>query len=300
MPIHELAALGTAACWATSALFAADAVRALGPFHFNLLRQVFVTLLLGGTVLALGAGAWPGGWALGMLVLSGLLGILLGDTFNFAAVGRLGPRRAGAIFALNAPMAAALAWAILGEELPVQALIGIAATAAGVALAILGRPAGNAHRFEVIKGHLAAGVGFGLLAALGQASGSLLARPVLNAAGPGGGLDPYFASLIRVGASGLAMAVLAATPLAPPRPGRPGLRVLILTGAVAVIGLYLGMTLFLYALKGGQTGIVATLSATSPVLILPLLWLRTGQAPRPMSWAGGGLAVAGLALIFLR
>lgn len=295
MPIHELAALGTAACWATSALFAADAVRALGPFHFNLLRQVFVTLLLGATVLALGLPAWPGAGAIGMLVLSGLVGILLGDTFNFAAVGRLGPRRAGAIFALNAPMAAALAWAIPGEALPLQALLGIAATAAGVALAILGRPRVEAHRFETIRGRLAAGVGFGLLAALGQAGGSLLARPVLAAE-----MDPYLASLIRVGASGLAMAVLAATPLAPPRPARPGPRVLALTAAVAVLGLYLGMTLFLFALKGGQTGIVATLSATSPVLILPLLWLRTGQAPRPLSSAGGGLAVAGLALIFLR
>ena len=42
------------------------------------------------------------------------------------------------------------------------------------------------------------------------------------------------------------------------------------------------------------------LSATSPVMILPLLWLRTGQRPTLMSLTGALLAVAGLALIFLR
>jgi drug/metabolite transporter (DMT)-like permease len=60
------------------------------------------------------------------------------------------------------------------------------------------------------------------------------------------------------------------------------------------------MTLFLYALQGSQTGIIATLSATSPVIILPLLWLRTGQRPSGLSVLGAVLAVAGLAFIFLR
>ena len=60
------------------------------------------------------------------------------------------------------------------------------------------------------------------------------------------------------------------------------------------------MTLFLYALQGSKTGIIATLSATSPVIILPLLWLRTGQRPSALSWCGAALAVIGLALIFTR
>lgn len=46
---------------------------------------------------------------------------------------------------------------------------------------------------------------------------------------------------------------------------------LALTAVTALIGLLLGMTLFLYALQGSKTGIIATLSATSPVITLPLL-----------------------------
>ncbi len=295
IPIHELAALGTATCWAMTGLIAADAVRALGPFHFNLWRQGFVTLVLLAVVAA--GGLWSGldGWTVAVLAVSGVVGILLGDTFNFAAVGRMGPRRAGAVFALNAPMAALLGWALLGESLGGQAALGIGLTAAGVAVAILGRPRANAHRLESLTGTLLPGLAFGLLAALGQAAGSLIARPVMTA-----GLDPWLASLVRVGASGLAMGIVAATPWAPPRPQAVSRLVVGLTAATALIGLFLGMTLFLYALQGSQTGIIATLSATSPVIILPLLWLRTGQRPTATSWLGAAMAVAGLALIFTR
>jgi drug/metabolite transporter (DMT)-like permease len=294
-PIHELAALGTATCWATTGLIAADAVRALGPFHFNLWRQGFVTLVLL-AVVAIG-GLWAGldRWTIAVLALSGVIGILLGDTFNFAAVGRMGPRRAGAVFALNAPMAAVLGWALLGESLGWQAAFGIGLTAAGVAVAIMGRPSANPHRLESLTGTLLPGLAFGLLAALGQAVGSLIARPVMT-----GGLDPWLASLVRVGASGLVMGLVAATPWAPARPKAVSRLVVILTAATALIGLFLGMTLFLFALQGSQTGIIATLSATSPVIILPLLWLRTGQRPTVTSWAGAAMAVAGLGLIFTR
>ena len=96
------------------------------------------------------------------------------------------------------------------------------------------------------------------------------------------------------------MTVLAATPLAPARHDSVTRLALAQTLITAIIGLLLGMTLFLYALQGAETGIIATLSATSPVIILPLLWLRTGQSPTGLSWLGAALAVAGLALIFTR
>jgi drug/metabolite transporter (DMT)-like permease len=293
LPLHELAALGTATCWATTGLISADAVRALGAFHFNLIRQLFVTLLLALVVASTWAWVNPGLATLATLALSGIIGILIGDTFNFAAVGRIGPRRAGAIFALNAPMAAIMGWAVLGEALPWQAIMGICLTAGGVALAILGRPSQNAHRFETVQGTLFIGLLFGLGAAFGQAAGSLIARPIMTA-----GIDPYLASLFRVGASGLAMGVLSATTLAPKAPTQISRGALLLTATTAIIGLLIGMTLFLYALQGSKTGIIATLSATSPVIILPLLWLRTGQRPSALSWGGAALAVLGLALIF--
>jgi drug/metabolite transporter (DMT)-like permease len=295
LPIHEIAALGTATCWAMTGVIAADAVRALGAFRFNLIRQGLVTVLL--AIIVTAAGTWANPSILTLLVLaaSGIIGILIGDTLNFAAVGRIGPRRAGAIFALNAPMAALLGWVVLDEALPLQAILGIGITAAGVAVAILGRPRADAHRFEALQGMVLMGVLCGLGAAFGQAVGSLIARPIMAT-----GMDPYLASLLRVGASGAVMGVIAMTTLAPVPPQPMTGHLLILTGVTAIVGLLVGMTLFLFALQGGKTGIIATLSATSPVIILPLLWLRTGQRPTLTSLVGGLMAVVGLALIFLR
>lgn len=295
LPIHELAALGTALSWALSGLLASEAVRAMGAFHFNLLRQVFVALLL--VIVVTATGGWQGiaAGALGLLALSGIIGILLGDTMNFAAVARLGPRRGGAVFALNAPMAAILGWLFLEEALPAQAWAGIALAALGVALAVLGRPRKDEHRLETLRGAMMLGVLFGLGGALGQACASLIARPLMEA-----GMDPYLASMARVGASGMAMALVAASPLAPARPRAVPHRLVLLTLVTAVLGLLIGMTLLLFALRGAETGIIATLSASSPVMILPLLWLRTRQVPSAQSWLGALIALAGMALIFTR
>ena len=60
------------------------------------------------------------------------------------------------------------------------------------------------------------------------------------------------------------------------------------------------MTLLLFALSGGNVGIVSTLSATSPVIILPMLWLKTGERPAGGAWVGAALVVIGMGFIFLR
>jgi drug/metabolite transporter (DMT)-like permease len=60
-----------------------------------------------------------------------------------------------------------------------------------------------------------------------------------------------------------------------------------------------GMTLILFALSGGEVGIIATLSATTtPALMLPMLWWRTKEIPALGAWAGASLVVVGSALLF--
>jgi drug/metabolite transporter (DMT)-like permease len=71
------------------------------------------------------------------------------------------------------------------------------------------------------------------------------------------------------------------------------------TAFSGLLAMGVGMTLLLFALSGGQAGVISTLSATSPVMILPMLWLLTGERPATGAWAGAGLVVAGMALIFM-
>ena len=61
----------------------------------------------------------------------------------------------------------------------------------------------------------------------------------------------------------------------------------------------LGMSLLLIALKNADAGIVATLSSTSPILILFLIWLLTKKIPSLGAWFGTILAIMGTGLIFI-
>ncbi|WP_347266032.1 DMT family transporter [Paracoccus sp. (in: a-proteobacteria)] len=297
MPVHELAALGAAACWAVTGLLSQTPAQALGPFGFNRLRQAMVAVMLA-AIITLSA-RWHAIAAedLWRLSLSGVVGIFLGDTLLYMALIRLGPRRAGALFAMNAPMAALMGWYALGEDLSAAAVLGVVLSSLGVALAVLGSPGrSGTHRFEAVRGPVWVAAGFGLLAAAGQALGSLIARPVMAE-----GFDPYVASLIRVGVAVVCLAALMALPIRAVQPlARPTPRVLFLSAMSGLVAMVTGMTLLMFALQGGKVGIVSTLSALSPVLILPVLWVMTGARPSATSWAGAAIAVAGMALIFLR
>jgi drug/metabolite transporter (DMT)-like permease len=269
----------------------------LGALAFNRARQVFVTCLLGLYLLATGTWRELDAGSITPLLLSGIVGIFAGDTLLFAALNRIGPRRAGILFALNAPMAALLGWLLLDEKLPPVAIVGVALTVGGVALAIVfGKRRTQLHQWEIIKGPLWVGVALGLGAALGQALGSIIARPIMAT-----GLDPFAASVLRVGIAALCLSALMQLPIPAVKAKGPlTWRVAALTALTGILALAIGMTLLLFALSGGQVGIVSTLSATSPVIILPMLWARTGERPAAGAWAGAGLVVVGMALIFSR
>lgn len=296
MPIHELAALGAATCWALTGIISAGPAGHLGAPAFNRLRQIFVTAMLALYVLA--TGSWRELEAANVLPLlaSGFIGIFIGDTLLFATLNRVGPRRSGILFALNAPIAAILGWLLLGETLTMKALAGMVLVVAGVLLAILfGKRRAQLHQWETVKGPLWIGVALGLGAATGQAIGSIIARPVMET-----GIDPFVASMLRVGIAAAFLTVMIQLPIPALKPKNPlTWKVAIMTALTGILALAIGMTLLLFALSGGKVGIVSTLSATSPVIILPLLWLRTGERPAAGAWAGAALVVAGMGLIFM-
>ncbi|MFK3691147.1 DMT family transporter [Agrobacterium tumefaciens] len=295
MPIYELAALGAATCWAMTGMLSAGPAGRLGALAFSRTRQLFVAALLGVYVLASGSWRELQPEALWSLLLSGFIGIFVGDTLLFTCLNRVGPRRSGILFALNAPMAALLGWLVLGEQLSGKAIAGIGLTLSGVLLAILfGKRKAQLHEWENVKGPLWIGVLLGLLAALSQAVGSLIARPVMAT-----GIDPLAASMLRVGIAAICLTALTSLPIQAVKPKtRLTPALFVQTAATGLIALAFGMTLLLFALSGGKVGIVSTLSATTPVIILPLLWLKTREVPAPGAWAGAALVVAGMALMF--
>lgn len=293
----DLLALGAAACWAVGSVTSVAPARHLGAFAFTRWRMLMVAVMLWlGTLLS---GGWqqlpPSSWS--VIAGSGLVGIFIGDTALFAAMNRLGPRRAGVLFATHAIFSVMLGWWLLNEHLSVQASIGAALTVAGVMLAILlGRHKEENHAWETDQGHVGGGVTLGLLAALCQAVGALMVKPLMSS-----GVDPVAASALRVSVACGAHFVLLALGFSAARAQRaPTWPVLRQTALNGFIAMGLGMTLLLMALKGGDIGMVAILSSVSPVLLLPLLWWHLGRAPALPAWIGAALTVFGTALLVSR
>jgi drug/metabolite transporter (DMT)-like permease len=295
MYLYETAALGAAALWAFTALLSAAPAQHLGAIAFNCTRMVMVALMLSVWVLLTTGWGSIEGDHLVPLILSGFIGIFLGDTALFLTLNRMGPRRTAMLFSLNAPMSAILGWLLLSEKLTSLQIFGIALTFLGVLLAIrFGKRKSQLHKWENIKGPLWVGILLGLAAALSQSIGSLIARPIMEV-----GADPVAASSIRVGVAALGLLVMTRLPFSSVKPaGKLTMPVLGIIAISGFLGMGLGMTLILFALSGGEVGIVATLSATTPAIMLPMMWWRTKEAPAPGAWAGAAMVVAGSALLF--
>jgi drug/metabolite transporter (DMT)-like permease len=293
MRSEALAALA-ALCWAVGSLLSATAASRMGAFAFTRWRLFFALTLLWALAL------WSGQWrtldqhAVVLLVISGLVGIFIGDTALFACMNRLGPRRSGVLFATHALFSAVLAWLVLGETLWGWTLMGSAFLVSGVMVAITwGRRADEDHRWEQTRGSLAAGIALGLVAAVGQSVATLMLKPLMST-----GVDAVAASALRTTAAFVAHLALLWAGLRLARVQQPlTASVLLHTWVSAAVAMALGMTLILAALRTGQANLVGIFSSLSPVLLLPLLWLVYRRRPALGAWIGSAMAVLGSALI---
>ncbi len=291
---YEYLALLAAACWAFGSLLSAQAATHLGAFAFTRYRMLIAMSLL--WLLSLLSGSWQtlASAQVLLLILSGAIGIFIGDTALFAAMNRLGPRRAGVLFATHALFSVLLAYFFLGETLWGLTLVGGSLLVGGVMIAIaFGKRKEEQHQWESSQQGLKIGIALALLSALCQAVSTLMLKPLMVQ-----GLDAIAGSAVRM-STGFALHLLvwllgwriakSYLPLTPKIFGYVFIN--------ASLSMVLGMTLILQALKSGDAGMVALFSSVSPVLILPMLWLVYRRRPAWGAWAGAVLTVAGIALL---
>ncbi|MEE9448096.1 MAG: DMT family transporter [Arenicellales bacterium] len=294
--MYELAALGAALSWTFAALLAGDLSRKLGGITFSRLRNVGVFLVL---LIFVSAGQLWGSinsTNLGIILLSGFVGIAIGDTFLFSAMQRLGPRRAQILYACNAPITVLLGIMFLGERLTWSGVLGVILVFFGVVSAIMwGKPKtkGEAvHRWETTEGKLGIAIVLGLIAALGQAVGAIIIKPALDA-----GAHPMAVSTLRVGVSALFLTLMFTfRNIENPQTIRGQDWLKSTFNGVLAIGI--GMSLLLYAFSIGDVGIASMLSTTQAVMLLPVIWIKTKQRPALGAWVGALMVIAGASIIF--
>ena len=295
-----MAALGAALCWTLASSLWRRLPTSLGASELNLLKnlvalgfQVPLLLLIGGGPLD----RLPLS-ALLLLLVSGALGIAAGDSLYFAALRRLGTRRALTFDAGGPAVTAAAGTVFLGEVPLLRQWLGIALISLAVLLVARQRLPPSAYTAQAtrLRRDQRFGVGMALAALICGSAGALLARSVLRLDGPSaltaatlrllGGtlvLLPLLPALLRHGSN-------AGVGPRPPRRRWP------LVLCATLLGTSAGIVLQQFALSRLPGGLAVALLATAPVLALPLArW--EGDRPGPVGALAACLSVLAVVLL---
>lgn len=306
----EAICLLTALLWAVAITLFRGPVLEHGARTVNLVKCLLGATLQGLTVLALGQGsvlATASGRALLILAASGVIGLTVGDTALFAAVARLGVHRTLLLQTLAPVFTALIAW-VWRDELPTGLeMVGAAVILAGVALVVTPRrgqlaPAPVPNGVTVPEpmpasggtgAPLLAGVMLGVVAALGQGAGVVMAKVGMTE------VPVVPASFVRLAAAAAGLALFAATPARMAQLGKLVVAPVMLRRVVpaTLLGTYVALFLMMLGIALAPAAIAATLLSVSPVygLLIDTFVFRQPVTARGLT--GTLLAVAGVAVL---
>ena len=301
--LGELISIGVAFSWTATALLSEFGSKRLGNLTLNVLSMalaiIFATVMFWvvlGTPLPAGITTEACGW----MLLSGLVGYVIGDYCLFQCYIIIGSRY-GQLFMTLAPLAAALmAWVTLGQEMNGMSIVAMLVTLAGISISVLGR--GEHHKVS-LKLPLN-GVLFAISAALCQGIGLVLSKIGMDhydtTATPAW-LIPFSANFLRciAGIVGFGILLYLREGLSPLREALHDHKGMAVATATTIFGPFVGVGFSLMAVQYTEAGIASTLMALTPIIIiLPSYWLFHQK----ITWkavVGAFISVIGVSLFFL-
>ena len=295
--IGELAALATAVLWTLSALAWTSAGRQVGSLAVGFLRLVLAIGMLMAygyfrRGLALPSDASPRVWQ--VLAVSGFLGFFVSDLCLFKAFLVIGPRLSLLVTSLTPLMTVLISWVWQGRNLAPQAWLGMSITLAGVLWVVLEQRDGDDHPHS--RKTLRYGLLLAFVATVAQSFGMVLAKDGIS------NYDPAASALIRIFGALIGYFLLI-TLIRRWRPMVAAIRqrkpmLIVLCGTV--VGPVVGVSMCMLALqKCHHVGVVTTILATIPVMILPFSVYLYGERVSVRAIGGAVVAAAGVALLML-
>lgn len=322
MFVGEIIALGVAVSWTVTALFAEVGSKRMGSLPLNTVRMTMsLSLLLVTLWLILGV-PWPrfaDGSTWLWLLLSGVVGYVIGDYCLMQGYIYIGSRFGQLFMTLSAPTAALTGRLLLGEQMRPLAIIGMIITLSGIAMSILAKKGDTVGLKLPRKGVFFAAMagicqGFGLVLSkigLQHYDAAIVAAGVAQDAVPDGAVlpiplflsVPFAATMIRasIGLVGFFALLVIFN-----RDWKEKLNHAVhdrtamwcVLGAT-VFGPFVGVSASLLATQYTSTGIAQTLFALTPVLILaPAAWIFR-QKVTIREVVGAAISVCGVCLFFM-
>jgi len=283
------AALGSAASWAVGSILFARLSQRLTPVTLTLAKGVISIVLLGIVLIFSKPSAPVPPDSLALLVLSGVLGIAVGDTLFFAALQRLGASMVVLLFTLGQALTVLLALILLDDRPTLLQYGGIIVITLSVTAVLWLRREPDEGSTQLT------GILYGLGSIAAMSSSVIIAKIGLGGAGP---MDATF---FRMGAGVVAVAVwmLATgqfrTKLTPLRDPKFATNLVI---AVAVVT-FGGFWLSLVAVKNIDVSLANTLNSTEPIFVLPLAALYLKEKVTATQMLCAAATVVGVAMLSL-
>jgi drug/metabolite transporter (DMT)-like permease len=293
--IGEIAALATAFCWSITSYAFTNASRRVGAIQVNIDRMAFASIILICTIAISGISLNLSFSQISNLVLSGILGLVLGDSFLFKSFQLIGARLSIIIMASVPVLSAVLAFFFLDEIISYLGMFGMLLTITGILIVVLEKKSVEQNNIPFNK----LGIFYGFLGALGQASGLIFAKYAFQ----GGNLNGFAASFIRLFSASIIILPLASifrrykNPFSIYSKDIYSAKVILIG---TIFGPVLGITGSLIAIEYAKVGIASTLMATMPIIMLPISRFYFKEKLDWKAIIGAFVAVMGAAIIFLR
>ncbi|MCX7909716.1 MAG: DMT family transporter [Ignavibacteria bacterium] len=293
--IGELSALTASVLWSISPYIFSSIVTRIGSFNLNISRLLISSFLMFFTCILLQITLSTNVNQLFFLVLSGIVGLVLGDTFLFKSLKEIGPRYTMILMSSNPAFGAIIAYFAFNEQIPLVGILGMIITFVGICLVVYQQNGKEKAKYNITH----KGIIFGLLSSLGQAGGLILTKYAFFI----DNIHPLSATFYRIFPSFLVLTFIGIlskrinTKLLTHLYNRKILFLLVLG---SIIGPYLGITFSYIAVTNTQIGIAATLMSLQPVLMLPISRYLQKERFSIQSIVGAFLSVIGIALLFLK
>jgi drug/metabolite transporter (DMT)-like permease len=301
MGIGEWAALGAALLWTLSSMLWGRID--LSALSINLCKNIIGTILIAINMFVLASfsqlepfSADTESWM--WLGLSGIVGIVIGDTFYFRSLQILGPRRALMMATTGPIFSAILGWMFLREDLMYWAIVGIVMTISGVIVVVADRKAAK-EAPGLMPGRIRLGVMAGVMGAVCQAVGGVLSKKGMRDEAGVEICNALEATFIRIMIAGIAtvIIVLLRKELVAITKKAIQWNTLRLLVPATALGTWLGIYLSQIAISNTDVAIAQTLLSTCPLFAIPIVWIVSKHRVTALSIIGTIIALVGIGLV---